>query len=237
MRGTPMAQIPSQSPAFFNRQDNRDSFRIFADRTGGKAFYGNNDIREAIRSAFDDGRYAYTIGFYPDHAKWDGKFREVKLQLKSTAGQLRYRKGYFATPDQSADAQSAQALMQNAAASPIDATNLRMIVSGKRPDPPNGRKLELQVAIDPKQLLLRGAEGANRRCGPAVSSTRRDWRHHCCRATTHWAEYSPSAVRIPGQSGDDFRAARNCQIAVRRNSRGGSRRRIGDRGVDHLRFP
>jgi VWFA-related protein len=160
VRGTPMSQIPSQSPAFFNRQNNRDSFRIFADRTGGKAFYGNNDIREALRSAFDDGRYAYTIGFYPDHAKWDGKFREVKLQLKSTVGQLRYRKGYFATPDQSADAQSAQALMQNAAASPIDATNLRMIVSGKRTDPPSSRKLELQVAIDPKQLLLRGAEKA-----------------------------------------------------------------------------
>jgi len=107
---------------------------------------------KAIRRRVRRRRYAYTIGFYPDHAKWDGKFREVKLQLKSTVGQLRYRKGYFATPDQSADAQSAQALMQNAAASPIDATNLRMIVSGKRTDPPSSRKLELQVAIDPKQL-------------------------------------------------------------------------------------
>ena len=30
-------------------------------------FSGNNDIRAAVRRAFDDGRYAYNIAFYPNH--------------------------------------------------------------------------------------------------------------------------------------------------------------------------
>ena len=68
------------SGGFYDRQDTHDSSRILADRTGGKAFYGTNDIRSAVRSAFDDARFACTIGFYPDHGKWDGKYREIKVK-------------------------------------------------------------------------------------------------------------------------------------------------------------
>ena len=43
--------------------------RMLADSTGGQAFYDNNDIPAGVRKAFDDARYAYTIGFYPNHGQ------------------------------------------------------------------------------------------------------------------------------------------------------------------------
>jgi VWFA-related protein len=79
-------------------QDARDASKLLADRTGGLAFFGNNDIRAAVRRAFDDGRYGYNIAFYPNHGVWDGKFRKIKIESKPGL-KLRCRSGYYATPD------------------------------------------------------------------------------------------------------------------------------------------
>jgi VWFA-related protein len=139
---------------FNPRRDRLDSFNLLADRTGGVAFYGNNDIREGIRRAFDDGRFAYTIGFYPDHNSWDGKFREIKIKVKTSGVQLRYRKGYFAVPELADSENTVKAALQDAAFSPLESTNLGIIVAAKSVDPASDRKLELRIALDPKQLLL-----------------------------------------------------------------------------------
>src|SRR5260370_39979974 len=36
------------------------------------------------------------LGYYPSQKKWDGKFRNIKLQVDRQGTQLRYRRGYFA---------------------------------------------------------------------------------------------------------------------------------------------
>jgi VWFA-related protein len=152
------AQATLPSGGFFDRQDIRNSSRLLADQTGGKAFYGTNDIRGAVRSAFDDGRYACTIGFYPDHGKWDGTFREIKVKTDVPGAHLRYRKGYYAYQD-FADSQGAvKADLQQAALSPLETTSLGIIVSGKVMQPLYDRKLELQVMLDPKQFLLKESD-------------------------------------------------------------------------------
>ncbi len=81
-------------------QDARNTSQLLADRTGGIAFFGNNDVSGIMRRALDDGRYAYTLGFYPDHGKWDGKFRKIKIEVKSDGARIRYRQGYFAGKDE-----------------------------------------------------------------------------------------------------------------------------------------
>jgi VWFA-related protein len=143
------------SPAAFSmRQDQRDTSRVLADRTGGKAFYGTNDIAAAINSAFEDGRYTYTLGFYPNHGVWDGKFREFKINLPVLGARLRYRRGYFAFPERSASEGIMKVDLQEAARSPVDATGLGFTVRGKTVSPSSARLLQLQVTLDPKQFLL-----------------------------------------------------------------------------------
>jgi VWFA-related protein len=145
----------SQTNAVLTKEeDTRATSRLLADETGGQAFYGTNDIRNALRRAFDDGRYAYTIGFYPGHNTWDGKFRKLTITVNRENARLRYRKGYFAAPDQKESAEAAKMELQEAAMAPIDATALGVTVSGKYIPPASDRKLELHIGIDPTQLLL-----------------------------------------------------------------------------------
>ena len=153
-RGRRQSDQARDTSVLNNEQDARDSSKLLADRTGGLAFFGNNDIRAAVRRAFDDGRYAYNIAFYPNHGEWDGKFRTLKIESKPGL-KLRYRSGYYATPDRT-DAKGAIAdALHQAADSPLDATSLGMIVSGKATK--DSPIVELHIGIDPKQLLLRSS--------------------------------------------------------------------------------
>jgi VWFA-related protein len=151
----PSMQSPGKAnESFFARQSNRDSFRLLADATGGKAFYGSNDVAGAVQRAFDDGRYAYTLGFYPDHGQWNGKYRKIKVTLTTAGAHLRYRKGYFSYPDRPADENKIKAELQDVATSPLEATNLAMLISVKSEGPLEKRNLDLRVEMDPKQFLL-----------------------------------------------------------------------------------
>jgi VWFA-related protein len=149
-----ISKAPGNSPAMFERQNLRDSERMLASATGGLAFYGSNDITAAMKRAFDDGRYAYALGFYPQHGTWDGKFRKIKVQVKINNVLLRYRNGYVAEAEHIDSETQAKKELQQAAASPLDATQLGLIVSAKHFGAASERKLELHVGLDPKQLRL-----------------------------------------------------------------------------------
>ena len=62
------------------------TMRLLAERTGGKAFYGTNDISGAIRQAMNDCRVTYTLGYYPADVKWDGSFHELKVKVAAPGG-------------------------------------------------------------------------------------------------------------------------------------------------------
>ena len=144
----------SGAGAFFSRWSMRFTFNLLADTTGGKAFFGTNDIAGAMHSAFEDGRYSYTLGFYPNHGIWDGKFRKIKISLDAPDSRLRYRRGYFAFPEHSPDETNMKTDLQLAARSPVDATDLGVTVRGKALPPASARTLQLQITLDPKQFLL-----------------------------------------------------------------------------------
>jgi VWFA-related protein len=167
-------QVPEISSGMFERQNLRDTERSMADATGGEAFYGSNDIKAAMARAFDDGRYAYTIGFYPNHGDWNGKFRKIKIHTTIDGAKLRYRAGYYAEAEKAdSDGARAKAAMRTAALSPLEADGLGLIVSGKLDGPLAQRKVELHVSFDPKQLLLQAADN-HRKGGVDLYLVQRD---------------------------------------------------------------
>jgi VWFA-related protein len=167
-------QVPEISSGMFARQDLRDTERSMADATGGEAFYGSNDIKAAMARAFDDGRYAYTIGFYPGHGEWNGKFRKIKIHTTIDGAKLRYRAGYYAEAEKAdSDEARAKAAMRTAALSPLEADGLGLIVSGKLDGPLAQGKVELHVSFDPKQLLLQAADN-HRKGGVDLYFVQRD---------------------------------------------------------------
>jgi VWFA-related protein len=153
---TPSSALRTSQRRLDAEQGLRDTYRKLADETGGNAFYGNNDITEGMAKAFDDGRYAYTLGYYPDHGTWDGSFRKIQVKVSDEKISVRYRDGYYATPENAPSAAQVERQLQDAANSPLDSNALSMMVSVRhvQPQPATTRELEFQVGVDVVQLLL-----------------------------------------------------------------------------------
>jgi VWFA-related protein len=146
--GLPVAMNrPSQPPPA-----TLDSLQALAQRTGGLAFYNTNDIGGAIRRAMDDASLTYEIGYYPTNDKWDGRFREIKVEVKRPGVHLRYRNGYIASPAEQRTPESGGRLLTAAARNPLEATELGLSVHVDAVDSTGGRQLKAEVRVDPTQM-------------------------------------------------------------------------------------
>jgi hypothetical protein len=160
-RGFNPGVSPRTSPPIRNLgpdQRNFDTMLMLADRTGGKAFYNTNDIEGAVQHALADGQFTYTLGFYPSHGRWDGKFHELKVRVNQKGLTLRHRKGYFAAPDPPIGASENRAALDAAVWSPVEWTNLDLQVTLKAFQS-SSRTIELQVGLDTRELLLEPKDG------------------------------------------------------------------------------
>jgi len=73
-----------------------ETMRAIATETGGKVYVNQNEIKDGIAIALADNNSAYTIGYYPEDKKWNGRYRSIKVKLNRDGTEARYRKGYFA---------------------------------------------------------------------------------------------------------------------------------------------
>lgn len=130
-----------------------------ADRTGGKAFYNTNDIFGAVRQAIDDSRLTYQIGYYPEDVKWDGSFREVKVEVKRPGVEVRTRKGYFALPDPKLTPATRRDALRMAATTPVEPTEMPASVHVTVADVPGARSATFGVRFDPRAMQFQQADG------------------------------------------------------------------------------
>lgn len=135
-----------------------DTMKELASSTGGRAFYGSNDIFGAIRSAVDDTRVTYTLGYYPRDVKWDGSFHEIKVRVSRPGVRLLCRRGYFALADDSLDPGRGETALRDAALSPLDATALGLTVRIHR-DAVAPDVVDLTVEIDLSRLNFQPING------------------------------------------------------------------------------
>jgi VWFA-related protein len=131
------------------------AMQLWAERTGGRAYYNTNDLEGALRQASDDGRASYLLGYYPSHKSWNGEFRKIKIKVTRPNVQLRYRNGYFAQPDVAEDTAYRQASLDAAMWNPIDATTLGLTVQVSG----TGRRFDLQVLMDPSDVTFKVGSG------------------------------------------------------------------------------
>jgi len=125
--------------------------QVLAERTGGRAFYNNNDLPAALHRAIDDSRLVYVLGYYPAHKDWKGRFHKVAVEVKRPDVELNYRHGYFAQPEEPADSWYRERVLDAALWSPIDAAALGLTVA-VRSAPAGG--LDLALQLGPRDLAL-----------------------------------------------------------------------------------
>lgn len=76
-----------------------ESMMTIARETGGEVFRNTNDIGHALKRAIDDSQVSYALGFYPSQDELDGSFRKLGVHVARRGVHVRYRQGFFATPD------------------------------------------------------------------------------------------------------------------------------------------
>jgi VWFA-related protein len=130
------------------------SMLTLADETGGKAYYGTNDLAAAMQKAISDAEAAYTLGFYPAEESLDGKFHEIRVQVKARGADVRYRRGYFAMPEAASTPQQRQAQLNAAVSSPLESSAIGMKVRIDPADQPKPGSFRLIVGIDLNTLSL-----------------------------------------------------------------------------------
>jgi len=154
------------------------TMNTLAERTGGKAFYNNNDLAKAIQSSLDDGATYYTLGYYPAGGEWNGKFRKISITTTRPDVKLRYRIGYFAIdPEKYIDQdprQRAHDLIQALSLETPASTALLFQARVLPPSETTGNKVLVDFAVDPHALSFRhgddGLEHAMVKCAVEVYS-------------------------------------------------------------------
>jgi VWFA-related protein len=145
---------PAQSP----QPIGIEAMEKMADDTGGRAFVNSNDLTGAIRKVIEESAVTYTLGFYVDPSSLDGKFHELRIQVKRPGLALRYPRGYFALKDSSATADERHNNFLVAIRSPIDSAAIPLLVRATLADQP-AHSLQIAGSIGLGSLYVTQKDG------------------------------------------------------------------------------
>jgi VWFA-related protein len=146
---TAASQVSSQ-------QSSHGTMEEVAAQTGGKAYFNQNEIKEGIALVASDAKASYSLGYYPENKKWDGKLRNIRVKVAQGDSRLRYRKGYFAiepgpAKDHNYDQDVAAALEVDA-----PATQISFMAQAKSTGP---GKIRVVFLVDARTLTAEDSGG------------------------------------------------------------------------------
>ncbi len=142
------------TPAQSDQPIGIEAMEKMADATGGRSFVNTNDLTGAIRSAVEDSAITYTLGFYLDSSALDGKFHELKVEVRRSGLSVRYPKGYFALKDASATQDERHSSFLAAVRSPLDSSAIPLQIKVDRVNQPAPNSLNLFGSIGIYNLQL-----------------------------------------------------------------------------------
>jgi VWFA-related protein len=141
------------------QQSAQGTMREIAAQTGGKAYINQNEIKDGIALAVSDENASYSLGYYPENKKWDGKFRSLKVKLDKGDTQVRYRKGFYALDP----AQDKKANFEQDVAAALEmgapATQVSFMAQAKPTDP---GKMRVIFLVDAHTLSAEDAGGGKK---------------------------------------------------------------------------
>ena len=147
------------SPAQTTQPIGTATMEEIAEDTGGRAFVNTNDITNAVRKAIEDSAVTYTLGFYIDAHSADGKFHEVKVEVKRAGLTIRFARGYLAAEDVRPTKDQNWRTVVTAVQSPIEASVIPLQAKVERVNQPLPNSLMVACSIDIHNLRLVQAGG------------------------------------------------------------------------------
>ena len=143
--------------------DSQETMREMAHETGGRAYVNQNEIKVGVERAFADESAAYTIGYYPENKKNDGKYRQIKVKVKRDGVELHNRRGYYAIDPTQMKGYNPQQEVSTALGDIVPSTMVSFTAQVK---PPSANsvpgKIGVTYLVDASTLSTEDASGGKR---------------------------------------------------------------------------
>jgi VWFA-related protein len=124
--------------------DSQETMREVARETGGRAYVNQNEIKVGVERAFQDDLAAYTIGYYPDNKKYDGKYRQIKVRVKRDGIEVQNRRGYYAVDPTQTKGYNAQAEVVSALGEGVPST---LVAFSAQVKPPSANAVKDKIGV------------------------------------------------------------------------------------------
>jgi len=137
--------------------DTQSTFETFASMTGGRSYYGSNDLVKGFRDAVDDSSQYYMIGYYLDHSKTKPGWRKLAVKVKRDHTQVRARNGFFVTAATTDPEKSRASDLSSALLSPLDYTSLALLAQWDKVEPgkdPGKKHVNYEMHLPPDPGVL-----------------------------------------------------------------------------------
>jgi VWFA-related protein len=145
-----------------NRQfDTQSSFLTFASMTGGRAYFGSNDLEKGFREAVNDSAEYYMLGYYIDRAQTKPGWRKLTVKAKREHVEVRARSGFFVTNATIDPESSRNNDISSALQSPLDYTSLPLVARWSKIEPgkePGKKHVTYEMRLAPDAGVINDAD-------------------------------------------------------------------------------
>jgi hypothetical protein len=143
--------------------DSQETMREMARETGGRAYVNQNEIKIGVQRAFEDATAAYTIGYYPENKKYDGKYRSIKVKVRRDGVDVQNRRGYYAIDPTQLKGYNPQ---QEVASALGDVVSSTLVAFSAQVKPPSANsvtdKIGVTFLVDANTLSAEDTSGGKR---------------------------------------------------------------------------
>ncbi|MBZ5704535.1 MAG: VWA domain-containing protein [Acidobacteriia bacterium] len=137
----------------------QETMREIAAETGGKAYVNQNEISVGVGLAMADDSASYTLGYYPEDKKWDGKYRSIKVKVDRDGTEVRHRRGYFAVDPSQVNGRKPEQEVADALHDMAPDTQVSFSAQVKKTDQ---GKVGVSFLVDPKTVSATDSSGGKK---------------------------------------------------------------------------
>ncbi|MBN9657673.1 MAG: VWA domain-containing protein [Acidobacteria bacterium] len=131
---------------------NQTALITFAEKTGGRARIGGNDIEGMLNQALSDSRDYYLLAYHTTNPKMDGKFRKIEIKVNRPGVKVQNRPGYTAYEPEKDETPQLKGDLEEAGQSPVSQSAILLTAQAL---PGENGNLNVTLQIDASKVSFR----------------------------------------------------------------------------------
>jgi VWFA-related protein len=172
--------------------DIHESMTDVARQTGGEAFYGTNDLKEALTKGMEEGANYYTVAYSPANTDWSGKYRKIDVKTTAAGAKLTFRRGYYAIPEHPYTGDREAAAMTMAMKTSVPEFTMLFLKVQVLPPDKDHKTVRIDYAVDAHDITF--TDTADKRKHASVDFVATAWDKDM-KLVTHTAETMETTIR------------------------------------------